>query len=248
MALNAILYSHFLMIIPSFYILSYNSTVGRVTFCELGCILLTRRCFMDVAKIGKFIAERRKLLGLTQYELAEKLSITDKAVSKWETGKSLPDHQITLALCDILKISVNDLLNGEVMPMENYNKNQENLLLEVLKEKQKADKRLLNLEIFLVSLTVIVFLSLLAIVAFVQLEEWLKITLIVGGFVLVIVSCLVSLKIEQVAGYYECKKCGHKHVPTYTAVSLALHVNRTRYMKCPNCKKWSWQKKALTKD
>ncbi len=203
---------------------------------------------MDVVKIGKFIAERRKLLGLTQLELAEKLMITDKAVSKWETGKSLPDHQIALELCNVLGISINDLLNGEMVEMRDYTKKQENALLEMIKEKQKADKRLLNIEIFLAVLSILVFFALLAIAYFVPLENWLRIVLIIGGFVIIISTCLVALRIEQVAGYYECKKCGHKYVPSYNSVNFAPHVMRTRYMKCPNCKKFTWQKKVLTKD
>ena len=68
---------------------------------------------MDQAKIGRFIAECRKKSNLTQMQLAEKLSITDRAVSKWETGKTMPDTSIMLELCDILCISVNELLSGE---------------------------------------------------------------------------------------------------------------------------------------
>ena len=83
---------------------------------------------MDQVKIGRFIAERRKIKNLTQAQLAEKLNITDRAVSKWETGKSLPDSSIMLELCDILNITVNDLLCGEVVTMENYNKEMENKL------------------------------------------------------------------------------------------------------------------------
>ena len=67
---------------------------------------------MDQVKIGKFVAERRRNVNLTQMQLAEMLNITDRAVSKWETGKSMPDSSIMLELCDILKISVNDLLCG----------------------------------------------------------------------------------------------------------------------------------------
>ena len=74
---------------------------------------------MDQVKIGKFIAECRKKNMLTQMQLAEKLNITDRAVSKWETGKAMPDTSIMLELCDILGISVNDLLSGEVVSMEN---------------------------------------------------------------------------------------------------------------------------------
>ena len=76
---------------------------------------------MDQLKIGKFIAECRKQKCLTQIQLAEKLSITDKAVSKWERGVAMPDTSIMLELCDILGISVNELLSGEKIDMENNN-------------------------------------------------------------------------------------------------------------------------------
>ena len=74
---------------------------------------------MDQEKIGRFIAERRRAVSLTQMQLAEKLNITDRAVSKWERGKSLPDASIMLELCEILDISVNELLCGEDIDMEN---------------------------------------------------------------------------------------------------------------------------------
>ena len=77
---------------------------------------------MDQIKIGKFIAERRKQAGLTQLQLADKLNITDRAVSKWERGKAMPDSSIMLELCFILGISVNDLLCGEVVTVDNYSK------------------------------------------------------------------------------------------------------------------------------
>ena len=69
---------------------------------------------MDQMKIGKFIAERRKSVNLTQMQLAEKLNITDRAVSKWETGLAMPDTSIMLELCEILQITADELLNGEL--------------------------------------------------------------------------------------------------------------------------------------
>lgn len=84
---------------------------------------------MDQIKIGKFISECRKREKLTQAQLAEKMNITDRAISKWETGRALPDSSIMLELCDILKITVNDLLCGEIVTMDNYNKELENNLL-----------------------------------------------------------------------------------------------------------------------
>ena len=88
---------------------------------------------MDQVKIGRFIAECRKKKDLTQMQLATKLNITDRAVSKWETGKAMPDTSIMLELCSVLDISVNDLLSGEVVSMENYNKKLESNLLEMAK-------------------------------------------------------------------------------------------------------------------
>ena len=94
---------------------------------------------MDQIKIGRFIAERRKKIGLTQMQLAERLNITDRAVAKWENGRSLPDSSIMLELCDILKISVNDLLCGEVVIMDNYKEKLEQNMLEMVKQKEEAD-------------------------------------------------------------------------------------------------------------
>ncbi|MEG0339299.1 MAG: helix-turn-helix transcriptional regulator, partial [Oscillospiraceae bacterium] len=80
---------------------------------------------MNQEKIGKFIATCRKEKGLTQFTLAEKLNITDRAISKWETGKSMPDPSIMLKLCELLNITVNELLTGERLNMENYKENAE---------------------------------------------------------------------------------------------------------------------------
>ena len=203
---------------------------------------------MDQVKIGKFIAECRKKANLTQMQLAEKLGITDRAISKWETGKSLPDSSIMLELCGTLGITVNDLLSGEVITMDNYNKELENNLLEMIKQKELADKRLLSVEVFIGITATVVLFALIFIAAFLQMEGWLRISLISLGFALFLAGCFYALRIEQVAGYYACKECGHRYVPTYKAVNLAPHMGRTRYMRCPKCDKKSWQKKVLAKE
>ena len=204
---------------------------------------------MNQIKIGKFIAAKRKEQNLTQAQLAEKLGITDRAVSKWETGKSLPDASIMLELCALLGITVNDLLCGEVVSMENYNEQMENSLIEMIKQKERADKRLLTMEI-VIGLTSTIFLfAMLAVgIIFMTLEKpILAFILPVGiGFVQFIICMAFALRIEQVAGYYECRKCGHRYVPFYKAVSLAMHTGRMRYMKCPKCGKKSWQKKVIS--
>ncbi len=200
---------------------------------------------MDQIKIGKFIAQCRKEKSLTQMQLAEKLNITDRAVSKWETGKTMPDSSIMLPLCDILGISVTELLCGERLTMNN--KETEQALLDMVKQKEEADKRLLALEWVICILSVIVLLIPIVIVSVMPMEEWQKTVLVFSGLIPSIIGLGFALKIEQVAGYYECKKCGHRYVPTFKAVNLAMHMGRTRYMKCPECHEKSWQKKVISK-
>ena len=203
---------------------------------------------MDQIKIGAFIAERRKIKNLTQAQLAEKMNVTDRAVSKWERGRCLPDSAIMLDLCHELGISVNDLLYGEVITMENTNEKYEKQLLELVKQKEEADKRLLLVEIIIGIFAIAVMLGLCVIAAYAPIEDWLRITLIIIGFVPVLVLTPFMLKIEQTAGYYECKECHHKYIPAYKSVFVSMHMGRTRYMRCPECGKISWQKKVISKD
>ncbi|MEY8391173.1 XRE family transcriptional regulator [Lachnospiraceae bacterium] len=101
---------------------------------------------MNQNEIGRFIASCRKEKGLTQVQLAEQLNITNRAVSKWETGKSIPDVSIMIKLCDILGITVNELLSGERIAMEDYKaKAEENMLL-LQEKKAKAEKSFRRLE------------------------------------------------------------------------------------------------------
>ena len=202
---------------------------------------------MDQVKIGRFIAECRKSKNMTQAELAEKLNITDRAISKWETGKGMPDSSIMLELCSKLDISVNELLSGEVIKMENYNVRAEQNLLEMKKQKEEADKRLLKMEIIIGILSTLIFLALVFVASFVEMKTWIRVLLIAFGFITFIIGVHYALIIEQTAGYYECAKCHHKYVPTYKSVFLAMHSGRTRYMKCPKCNKKSWNKKVLAK-
>ena len=203
---------------------------------------------MNQIKIGKFIATCRKSKNLTQAQLAEKLGITDKAVSKWERGIAMPDSSVMLELCQILEITVNDLLSGEVVLMENYNKEMENKILEMVKQKEESDKRLLAFEWVIAILSGIVLLIPIVAAPFLQIEEWKQQLVAISGIIPAIIGLVFALKIEQVAGYYECKCCGHKYLPTFKAVNLAMHMGRTRYMKCPKCGKKSWQKKVINDD
>ena len=202
---------------------------------------------MDQIKIGKFIQERRKEKRLTQSELAEKLDVTDRAVSKWENGNCIPDASNIQELCKILNITINNLFSGCVVDMRDNEKKLEENLLEMIKIKEKRDKELLILEIFIgVIVSIIMFLCIM-IASFVQMEDWIRIVLIVFGIIPFAIGISYTIRIEQIAGYYECSNCNYKYIPTYKSVLFSMHINRTRKMKCPNCNKKSWHKKVISK-
>ncbi len=204
---------------------------------------------MNQVKIGKFIANRRKENNLTQMQLAEMLNVTDRAVSKWETGKSMPDSSIMIELCNVLKITVNDLLSGEIIQMENYNKELENKLIELVKEKENKDRHLLTLEWVIGVLSILVLFIPIFIGLYLPIEkEWVKIVIMLSGVIPCLVGLFFAMKIEQVAGYYECKHCGNRYVPSFKAINFSMHLGRTRFLKCPKCGKCSWQKKVITKE
>ncbi len=101
---------------------------------------------MNQEKIGSFIAVCRKENGFTQAALAEKLGITDRAISKWENGRSLPDPSIMLELCELLHININELLTGERLDMKDYKEMAEKNLVELARQEELNNKKLLALE------------------------------------------------------------------------------------------------------
>ena len=203
---------------------------------------------MDLIKIGKFIADCRKKKNLTQMQLAEKLNITDRAISKWECGRAMPDSSIMLDLCSVLEISVNELLLGEEIEMEKYNKQVEQNLIEMVKQKEEADKRLLKIEIVLIAISITFFISLIVVIGLVEMPLWAKILIGIGGFIQLVISALISFRIEQKAGYYECQECHHTFIPTFAQAILAPHIGRKKYMKCPSCGKKNYCKKVISKN
>ena len=202
---------------------------------------------MDQLKIGKFIAECRKQKQLTQLQLADKLGITDKAISKWERGIAMPDTSIMLELCDILCISVNELLNGEMINMENSNEKNEQLLLDMAKELETKNKTIWSSmwAIMIVSMTALV--AGIFIAAFLIPEGIWQLVTIIGICIVFLIPCFYALKLEVSVGAYKCKNCGHEIVPTYKEVLMAKHRGFTRHLMCPKCNKRTWCKKILKK-
>lgn len=200
---------------------------------------------MDQLKIGKFIAEHRKKVNLTQMQLAEKLNITDKAISKWERGITMPDVSIMLELCDILGISVNELLSGK--KIEQTNDDGDKLLLDMAKEIEQKNKTIWT------SMWVVMIVSILALVltlfisAFLIPEGPWQLVIIILSCLIFLIPCFYALKLEVSVGAYKCKNCGYEIVPEYKEAMMAMHMGTTRYLKCPNCQKRTWCKKVRKK-
>ena len=202
---------------------------------------------MDQLKIGKFIAECRKQKNLTQMQLAEKLGITDKAISKWERSIAMPDTSIMLELCDILGISVNELLSGEKISMENNNQKNEQLLLDMAKELEKKNKTIWNAMWIIMTVSILGLIGGLAIIAFFIPEGPWMLVEIISLCVVFLIPCFYALKLEVSVGAYKCKNCGYEIVPTYKQALNAMHRGTTRYLKCPKCNKRTWCKKVIKK-
>ena len=202
---------------------------------------------MNQIKIGKFIAERRKLVGLTQMQLADQLGITDKAVSKWERGIAMPDTSLMLQLCGILRISVNELLNGEKIDMENNDQKNEQLLLAMAKELEKKNKTIWTSMWVIMGASMAALLAAIFIARFFIPEGVWQLVTVLGACVVFLIPCFYALKLEVSVGAYKCQNCGHEIVPTYSEALNAMHMGFTRYLKCPKCNKRTWCKKVLKK-
>ena len=203
---------------------------------------------MDLIKIGEFIADCRKKKNLTQEQLAEKLYITDRAVSKWERGLSLPDADKMLDLCNILGINVNELLNGEKINMKDYEKKTDELLLELARQEELKNKKMI-MDMYVLAITTVAFYIGIILLAAYTLGEGTLFGIIVAiSTIILVIVAFYAFKLEIEAGYYECKKCHHRYVPnSYWKVMLSPHLDTTRYLKCPKCGKRSWSKKVMSK-
>ena len=202
---------------------------------------------IDQIKIGKFIAAKRKEKTLTQAEVAESLGITDRAVSKWERGLALPDASIMLNLCSILGISITELLTGEETMEANYKDKAEKLIIEIRKREEENNKYLLRLETVIGVLATVSALAIIFTAAFLTPGTVLMSFLVLIALLILFVGIYFALNIERDAGYYECSFCHHRYVPDFSHVVMAMHIGRSRLMKCPSCGKRTWQKKVLSR-
>lgn len=204
---------------------------------------------MDQIKTGQLIAEERKLRNLTQQQLADQLGISNKTISKWETGKGLPELSLLLPLCEALNLSVNELLSGERLSEENYREKAEENMMNMLNEKELNAHRM-KLVFLLGIISTITFVVLIWLVCFYTdvMSLPVKIALVTIACGVFAVGMYATMQGERTVGYYKCKHCGETFVPTFWQYTWGMHILTTRYLECPHCHKKSWCRKQLTKE
>lgn len=202
---------------------------------------------MDQITIGKFIAQMRKEQKLTQKQLADELCISDKTISKWECGKGLPEVSLMLPLCEILEISVNELLTGEKLDASEYKEKAEENIMKLINEKQENKKRI-TLSIIVVAITIISMTTLVMISGLAQIPDMARIALIVIAVVIMVAGIGVAAVLDMDAGVYECPHCGERFVPSFKAYLMGAHSITRRHLKCPHCGKSSFCRRRLSTD
>ena len=201
---------------------------------------------MDQVKTGQFIKTMRKEKNFTQREIAERLNISEKTVSKWETGNGLPEVSLMLPLCELLGISVNELLSGERLDEKRYFEKAEQNIMSLIEERAEAKKKLV-IAVIVVVITLLAGLTIVLLAGLLEMKTWLRVLLIVFAFVVIGTGIGIACVLERDAGVYECKHCGERFVPTMIAYLFAPHTPTTRKLKCPKCGKKSYCRKRLSK-
>lgn len=195
---------------------------------------------MDQTKTGNFIKAMRKERGLTQKELAEKLNISEKTVSKWETGKGLPDIGLMLPIAREFGISVNELLSGERLNEKQYIEHAEDHFAILLEDKCSPKIKNTAASISLI-LTILSTFGLIVLCAgYADIETWLRITLIVCAVLSMIANVALILVLGISSEIFECPECGTKFTATPGAYIAGMHTMTKRKLKCPHCGKKSW--------
>ena len=201
---------------------------------------------MDQIRIGKFIAVQRKQKGYTQKKLAELLGISDKTVSKWECGKGFPEVSLLLPLCKELEISVNELLAGEKVSEEDYQRKAEENMVNLVKETQESKKKII-LSVMAAMLGVAAAIPLFIISEIIPMSSWLRILLMVLGIGAMTVGIIMACILDRDAGAFECPSCHERFVPEMRAYIMGPQTITKRKLKCPKCGEARYCRHVLTK-
>ncbi len=199
---------------------------------------------MDYKKIGLFLAQERKSKKFTQAEVAEKLYVSEKTISKWENGRGLPETSLLINLCALYGISINELLSGERLNEQSYREKAEDHM-ETLLLQRKSNQHKMFVCVLIGCLTFSVLFVCIALASFLEIAVWLRICLIIYGFLVAAFGVGILVFLDINIGSFECEHCGKRFVPTAKAYILAYHTLTKRRLQCPFCGKISMCKKRL---
>ena len=201
---------------------------------------------MDQIKIGKFIAEERKAKKYTQRELADKLSISDKTISKWERGNGFPEVSLLLPLCNELEITVNELLSGERLQAMDYKKKAEKNMVNLVKEAQESKKKII-MSAMVGVLVIVAAVPLFVVAGMFEMQVWARVLLMGIGFVITVMGIAIACVLDREAGAFECPECNNRFVPDMKSYIMGPHTITKRKLVCPYCGAHKYCKKVLTK-
>lgn len=201
---------------------------------------------MNQIKIGKFIAERRKSKDYTQRQLADILKISDKTISKWERGNGFPEISLLFPLCEELDISVNELLTGERISVNDYQKKAEETMVNLVKEAQESKKKII-LSAAVAGLVIMATVPLFLITGIFEMKTWLRLVLMGIGFLVITAGIIIACILDKDAGAFECPECHNRFVPEMREYIMGAHTLTKRKLCCPKCGAIKYCKHVLTK-
>ena len=201
---------------------------------------------MDQIKIGKFIAEERKNQKYTQRELADKLSISDKTISKWERGNGFPEVSLLLPLCNELEITVNELLSGERLQEMDYKKKAEENMVNLVKEAQESKKKII-MSAMVAVLVIVAAIPLFVVAGMFEMQVWTRVLLMGIGFVIMVMGITIACVLDREAGAFECPECKERFVPDMKSYVMGPHTITKRKLTCPKCGSTKYCKHVLTR-
>ncbi len=199
---------------------------------------------MDQMRTGSFLKALRRERGWTQNELAERLHVSEKTVSKWETGRGMPEVGLMLPLCELLEISVNELLSGERLAGEQYRGRAEENMLSLACDRTPSGVKVAVCTAACVLLVVVV-MTLILLAATLIIPVWARICMIVCAFLGVVAVIAPILLVALSTEIFLCPTCGKKFVPTARAYLFAPHTLLRRRLRCPHCGKKGWCRSLL---
>ena len=195
---------------------------------------------MEQTTTGQFIKQLRKDRGLTQRQLAEKINVSEKTISKWETDGGLPDVGLMLPLSRALGVSVNELLSGQRLDSDSYAAHAEENLSAFMQDKvsgkTKSAVALVSLISVILSATGLIVIC----AGYADIEAWLRIVMIAAGFLSIFSFVALACVLGASSEIFECPKCGKKFSTGFWQYVAGAHTATKRRLKCPHCGKKSW--------